>query len=249
MSELVWLYAVAAAAPGPLEGIESRPVRAIDEGGLVAIVSDVPADEYEQAVLDEKVRDGDWLTPRATAHQAVNAALLAGVDALLPVPFGTIYRTDERVREMLRTRAEELRAKLAALRGASEFVLALYRDTVQAASHLLSVRASMEPVAAGSGRRYLEEKKAEGERRLELRRLDEEAALAARHAIERVTKRGFDEPIADPATDLIARTTYVVRRDDEHRLHDAIGGFNSDWRMRGYELRATGPWPPYRSAA
>jgi hypothetical protein len=31
-------------------------------------------------------------------------------------------------------------------------------------------------------------------------------------------------------------------------MKDAMHGFNADWNERGYALRATGPWPPYRSS-
>lgn len=263
--DLLWLYAVAgseagAFASGAYAGIEGRPVRAVEEGGLVALVSDVPADAYEQAALDEAVRDGRWLTPRATAHQAVNAEAHQTIEAVLPVPFGTIYRTDDRVREMLRTRAEELRAKLASLRGRSEWVVGLYRDTVRAAQHLAQVRDALahaltrtgapaaEPVLAGPGRSYLEARRNDSERRAELRGLDEEVAAAAHHALGRVSKLAFEESVIEDAGDLVARTTYLVRGEDEHRLADAIDGFNADWEVRGYELRAAGPWPPYRSS-
>ena len=256
---LIWLYAVASGPFGNATGIEGRAVRAIDEGGLVALVSDVPEDAYEQAALDESVRDGEWLTPRATAHQDVNAAAHAAADAVLPVPFGTIYRSDDGVRAMLRERADELRAKLEQVRGRSEWVLALYRDTPRAAEHFSKVREALEhkePVTAGPsnlpggpGRRYLEERKSDSARRGELRRLDEEANVAAQHALGRVSKRSFEEPVLDDSRDLVARATYLVRRSDEHRLHDAMRLFNADWQERGYELRATGPWPPYRSAA
>jgi len=233
------------------EGVDGLPVRAIAEGGIVALVSDVPAEAFDQPALDDNVRDGRWLTPRATAHQAVNASAHAALDASLPVPFGTIYRSDDRIREMLRSRAEELRAKLAALRGRSEWVVGVHRDTVRAAEHLAQVRdalARSAPAPASPGRRYLEKRRDETEMRAELRRLDEEASIASRHALARVSKSSFEEPVVEEAGDLVARTTYVLRGEDEHRFSDAIDGFNADWKARGYELRATGPWPTYRSS-
>jgi hypothetical protein len=256
---LVYVYAVAGpdaatwiAAERP-KGLERGAVRAIEiaENGLAAIVSDVPAEDYAQTALDEHVRDGRWLTPRATAHQSVNAELHAAVDAALPVPFGTIYVTEDRVREMLRARAEELRAKLASVRGQAEWVVGLHREVVQAAEHLAKVGDAMahrEHVTAGPGRRYLEEKQAEGARRTELRGLDEAAAASAHEMLARVSRHSFEEPVVEEAGDLIARTTYLLRREDEHRLEDAIQRFNGDWQDRGYELRVTGPWPPYRSS-
>ena len=250
---LVYLYAIVGddgATFRDRSGIDGRSVRAIAEGGLVALVSDVPAESFDQPALDENVRDGRWLTPRATAHQAVNAAAHAVLAASLPVPFGTIYRSDERIREMLRSRADELRAKLTAVRGRSEWVVGLHRDTVQAGEHLAEMRDAISHagVPGGPGRTYLEKRRDEGELRAELRRLDEEASLAARHAVGRVSKSAYDEPIVEDAGDIVARTTYVLRGEDEHRFADAVDGFNADWKVRGYELRASGPWPTYRSS-
>jgi len=250
---LVYLYAISGEDGTTFtgrSGIEGQPVRGVREGGLVALVSDVPADPYDQPALDQNVRDGAWLTPRATSHQTVNAAAHAFLASTLPVPFGTIYRSDDRIREMLRARAEELRAKLTSLRGRSEWVVAVHRDTVQAAEHLAQVRDAMAHVSptTSPGRRYLEKKRDEGELRAELRRLDEEASLAAHHALARVSKSAFEEPIVEDAGDIVARTTYVLRGEDEHRFADTVDGFNADWRPRGYELRASGPWPTYRSS-
>jgi hypothetical protein len=255
---LVYLYAVAGSdarewvdAEHP-RGLERRAVRVVTEGELAAIVSDVPADEYAQETLDASVRDGRWLTPRATTHQAVNAAAHAATAAVLPVPFGTIYRTDERVREMLGSRAEELRAKLATVRGQAEWVVGVHRDLVRAAEHLSQMSDAMahreHVTAGGPGRRFLEDKRSETAQRAELRGLDEEAGASAQQIVSRVSRHAFVEPVVADAGDLIARFTYLVRRSDEHRLHDAADHFNADWQDRGYELRLTGPWPPYRSS-
>jgi len=254
---LVYVYAVAGAdaaawiAAERPKGLERRALRAVEEGALAAIVSDVPVEDYTQSALDERVRDGRWLTPRATAHQSVNAAAHVALESVLPVPFGTIYRGDDRVREMLRARAEELRAKLVSVHGQAEWVVGLYRDVAEAAEHLSKVSDAMahrEHVTAGPGRRYLEEKQAESARRTELRGLDEAAAASAHQMLARVSRHSFEEPVVEEAGDLIARTTYLLRRVDAHRLDDAVQRFNDDWRDRGYELRATGPWPPYRSS-
>lgn len=252
---LVYVYAVAAKTAAEWiarerpRGLEGATLRAIAEGELAAIASDVPLDDYEQAALDEHVRDGRWLTPRATAHQDVNAAAHRALDAVLPVPFATIFTTEDRVREMLRERAAELQAKLVSVRGQAEWVVGLYRDLPRAAEHLSEVGDAMaDRDAGGPGRRYLEEKRAEASRRTELRGLDAEAARSAHEMLGRVSRHSFEEPVVEDAGDLIARTTYLVRGQDAHRLHDTVERFNRDWAERGYGLRATGPWPPYRTS-
>lgn len=251
---LVYLYAIA----GPdgsrvrtTDAIEGRPVRTLETSGLVALVSDVPETAFEQTALDEHVRDPEWLTPRATAHQSVNAAALEQTEAALPVPFGTIFRSDERVIEMLAGRADELKARLAAVRGRTEWVVGVHRDTPQAAEHLSRLSdavAGREPAAVSAGRRYLEARKDEAARRERLRRLDVEAADGAHASLSRVSTRAFDEPVVADAGDLVARMTYLVRRDDDARFRSAVEDYNAEWRERGYELRASGPWPVYRSS-
>lgn len=253
---LVYMYAVAGedaarwVGQEKPRGLEQGDVRAITESGLAALVSDVPAGSYDQGAIDESVGDEAWLTPRATTHQAVNAAAHASLDAVLPVPFATIFTTEDRVREMLRARAEELRAKLVGVRGQSEWVVGLYRDLAQAAEHLSRVSDAVahKPHDTGPGRRYLEQKGSETSRRAELGGLDQAAAGSANEMLARVSRHSFEEPVVQEIGELVARTTYLVRREDEHRLEDAIRRFNDDWHDRGYELRATGPWPPYRSS-
>lgn len=253
---LVYMYAVAGEDAArwtmreKLKGLEQGDVRAITESGLAALLSDVPSTSYDQGAIDESVSDEQWLTPRATTHQAVNAAAHAALDAVLPVPFATIFTTEDRVREMLRTRAQELRAKLVGVRGQSEWVVGLYRDLPRASKHLSEVSDAVahRPHDSGPGRRYLEQKGSETSRRAELVGLDQAAAGSAGEMLARVSKHSFEEPVVQEIGELVARTTYLVRREDEHRLDDTIRRFNADWRDRGYELRATGPWPPYRSS-
>ncbi len=254
---LVYMYAIGAEDAARWierskpKGLEQGELRAITGSGLAAVVSDVPEESYGQAAIDQSVSDEEWLTPRATTHQTVNAAAHASLDAVLPVPFATIFTTEDRVREMLRTRAEELRAKLVGVRGQAEWVVGLYRDLAQAGEHLSQVRdavAHKQHDSGGVGRRYLEQKGAETSRRAELGGLDQAAVGSAHEMLARVSRHGFEEPVVQEAGELVARTTYLVRREDEHRLEETIRRFNADWHDRGYELRSTGPWPPYRSS-
>ena len=112
--ELRYLYAVATAnaeaaiAGANLRGIDGGRVEAIVEGDLLAATSPVPASDYEEDPLNERLQDLEWLAPRAAAHQDVNGKLLELADAVVPLAFGAIYRDAEGVRELLRTRSEDL---------------------------------------------------------------------------------------------------------------------------------------------
>src|SRR5207248_2741369 len=110
-----------------VRGIDERPVRTIVGGALAAVTSDVDEDAYGTDALNERVRDLEWLTPRAAAHQAVNARLLEIADAVVPLAFGALYRDDDRVRDMLRDGGASLSMRVKALTGRAEWVVTVTR--------------------------------------------------------------------------------------------------------------------------
>ena len=66
-----------------------------------------------------------WLEPRAVEHQNVNYRLHDAVEAMIPLAFGTVFRNDDRVRQVLRERSGPLTERLEVVRGCGEWVLAL----------------------------------------------------------------------------------------------------------------------------
>ena len=102
--ELRYLYAVASARAGApiaaanLRGIDGGRVEGIVEGRLLGATSSVPASDYEEAPLNQRLQDLEWLAPRAASHQEVNGKLLELTDAVIPLAFGAIYRDADGVR-------------------------------------------------------------------------------------------------------------------------------------------------------
>src|ERR671937_579315 len=110
---LRYVYGIAPAAAAPaieragLAGIDASRVRAIAERELAAVASDLPEEEWRDDVLNERIRDLDWLTPRAASHHDVNARALEIAGALIPLSFGTLYRGDDRVHDAAARQAFE----------------------------------------------------------------------------------------------------------------------------------------------
>jgi len=93
VTTLVYLYAVLShSVDAPVEGIDGARVRWIVHDGLAAAVSDVASEDFE---------DMTWLGPRAISHQDVNASLFEASEAIVPLAFGTVFRDDDRVRQLL----------------------------------------------------------------------------------------------------------------------------------------------------
>jgi gas vesicle protein GvpL/GvpF len=253
MSPLRYVYGIARASDAErvlsagLAGIEASPVGCVVEGKLLAAASDVDEAEWSEAALNTHLRDLDWLAERAAQHQAVNGRLLELLGTVLPLSFGTIYRDDERVREMLSEDATVRSAQLDSLDGHAEWVVTVSRDA-DAPADDATLRALDEKIAASPpGRAFLLDKQRGTTLSRAVERNDSDAASAALGVLEELAVRTYQEPVVTGGTDAVAlRASILVARDREPALAKAIGELESRLGARGYRVRASGPWPAYR---
>jgi len=252
-ASLVYLYAVLAAPlDAEIAGIDGQPVRWVTAHDLTAAVSDVPSEDFEEEPLNDRVRDMNWLGPRAVVHQDVNARLFELAEAALPLAFGTVFRDDERVRQLLVERSAELRAQLERVRGCAEWVVALHllrepnADEVTAASPAVqSLRAQID--ASSAGRAHLLRRQLANLERDESRRIQVEAASEVLHALESVVVGAFKEPLpTDSVERPLLRASVLVRRTAEDDFLNEVDRLRARWPEPTYRLLLTGPWPPYR---
>lgn len=256
MSDLRYVYAIVPATAAPvvgaagLVGIDDASVRVIVEGAFAAPTSDLPADEYGAEVLNERVRDLDWLTPRAAAHQEVNERLLEIADAVLPLSFGTLYVDDGRVRHMLREDVEARARRLASLAGRAEWVVTVTRDDGNADASDEVHELEREIASSTPGRAFLLEKRRASVAKAATERADAEAARRAEDALATIAERTYREPVARGGADaVVIRISLLAPRANAERVDAVLAGLGDELEPRGYHARASGPWPAYRFGA
>ena len=250
---LVYLYAVVG-EPFDLDilGIDEQPVRWVEDGGLAAAVSDVPATDFEEEPLNANVRDMGWLGPRAVAHQDVNARLFEAADSVVPLAFGAVFRNDERVRDLLTEKAAELRAQLARVRGCAEWVVALHllrepdsEDVAAASPAVQSLRKEIE--SSSPGRAHLLRRQLANLERDESKRIQAESAGHVVEALRTVAVDVFKEPLpTDSVERPLLRASVLVRREAAGLFMDRVDEVRRRWPEPTYRLLLTGPWPAYR---
>jgi hypothetical protein len=255
VSTLVYLYAVLPRSVDASEkGIDGAPVRWIRHDGLAAAVSDVSGEDFEEAPLNEHVRDMSWLGPRAIAHQDVNAWLFEASEAIVPLAFGTVFRDDERVLQLLIEQSSALADQLARVRGCAEWVVALHllrepdpREVAAASPALQALRTEIE--TSGPGRAHLLKQRLTTLERDESRRLQSEAATRLLDALRTCSVAVFQEPLpTDSVERPLLRASVLVRRDAEIAFVEEVERLHRQWPEPTYRLLLTGPWPPYRFA-
>lgn len=258
---LVYLYAITAAADAPQalgddapQGISGHPVAAVVEGPLAAIVGPVPAGEFDEAPLNANLSDLEWLAPRAEAHQRVNAHVAERAGASLPLSFGAVFRSEDSLRALMRERQSEMSERLESVRGCTEWIVTVRRDSTRAEAALESHDASLtharaELNASAPGRRYLLERQLGDLRRRALRAADADVAREVAEAASRAARRVHAEPLVaatEAALPAVTRLSALIARGAESQFWDALDALDQRWRVRGYEVERSGPWPVYR---
>jgi hypothetical protein len=221
----------------------ASPVFVLDDDGLGAIVSEVPLAEFGDEALRSNLEEVSWVAAKVRAHEDVleRAAREAPV---LPLRFGTIYRSLDRVRDFLAGERRDLASTLEQLGGKREWgVKSLVdHDRLGQAVHASDPRAAElaeATEAKPAGTAYLGRKRLE--RHLEAR-ADQLAARLAGEAHERlaaVAERAVLERTAG------LKGAYLVdeaRDDDFRRVLEDVG---REYEPFGIRFELTGPWPPY----
>jgi hypothetical protein len=231
-----------------ITGIDGTPVRTIADGPFAAVSSELDGDEYGESHINDRVRDLDWLTPRAAAHQDVNARVLDLVGVVLPLSFGALYRDLAGVREMLGEDAAARKARLDELAGRAEWVVTVLRDAGTVPPDADEVR-ELEREIAGStpGRGFLLEKRRTAVASAAAERADRDAADLAQTLLQDVTERSYREPVAKGGADVVVlRLSLLAPRRRAADVDGAIASLGTRLDRSGYRVRASGPWPAYR---
>jgi hypothetical protein len=234
----LYVYGVVSAKAQPEgTGIGSRPVEVVPEGDVAALVSAVPADEFGEASLRERLEDAAWLERTAREHEDTLERALAGA-AVIPFRLCTIYESRDGLREFLSAHGPALADLLRRLDGRVELGVKAY-----------FAAAAAERDEPASGREYLLRRQREREEAEEAGRFKTECARASHERLAAAAEEARANPPQPPelsgrTEEMLLNGAYLVRRDDG-RLTDAVADLASLYGPHGVTYEVTGPWPPY----
>ncbi|MET7298848.1 GvpL/GvpF family gas vesicle protein [Embleya sp. NPDC005575] len=258
-----WVYAIlpgsTAAVSADVVGVAGEPPHVVRAGSLAAIVGSVPAGEFSEDILQERLGDLSWLESSVRAHHRVVEAA-AHTGTVLPLRFATIYRDDERVREMLGRRETAFTTALSRLSDRAEWGVKAYADpeVLAAAPDERSPEADTaapderSPEPDSPGTTYLLHKRARQRQRENAG--DRAAAYAERihatlaaYAAHAVLHPPQDAGLARYQGWMVLNASYLT--DDARAGEFASTVANLDGRFPGIRLELSGPWPAYSFVA
>jgi hypothetical protein len=236
-------------------GIDGAPVHLLRLGDVAAVVGTADAATYEEARLNERLRDLRWVGERGVRHEAV-LNRLADAGPVVPLKLFSLHRDVEAVATRVRGDAARLRGVLERLRGRREWGVRLARsdagDAVLAGASPALAALDAQIAAAAPGTAYLLRRKRESAAEEALRGA---AAALAHDAFERLAAAAEDAvavPLAAPAAGKPARLAldayFLVAEAHAEGFRGAVGRVAADAAARGLEAQFTGPWPFYHFA-
>jgi FAD/FMN-containing dehydrogenase len=256
MNTFRYVYAVTrpfdGALPEELHGVAGESPRLLRHADLVAVVSAVPADDFDELPLRARLEDLDRLAETARAHQAVVAALTS-VTCPLPLRLATVCRDDSGVRRLLEEGHDRFVRTLERLDGRVEWGVKVYAETPAAppAQRPAPVDQDDSAPPAPTGRDYLrrrlrERRSREGTWELAdavSRRLHEELS---RHAEAGLLHRPQQAQLSKVPGQNVLNAAYLVPREHSAEFVAHLDQLRPDRPDVRVEL--TGPWAPYSFA-
>lgn len=239
-------------------GLEDAAVALEPKGSLAALISTLSRGTYDSSVLETHTADVDWVGPRAVAHDRVLTwASDRWNGAVVPFPMFSIFSSRGAVEKMLADRGEELGTALDRARRGREYALRVYRVDAEMLAAMASLSPRLRELAAEAegakpGQRYLLERKLEGEKKSEMRRVsaelvDEIVNGLTPHsvAVER-SPIPRDAATREPARgQMVLNASFQVAPPKFAEFQATMSELVHQHTAHGLRFDFTGPWPPY----
>jgi hypothetical protein len=227
-------------APPPALGRPAR--RSTPARRLWAAVADAPRAHFSAPAIARGLRDVDWVSRAAVAHEAVVESFRSA-DALLPMKLFTIFASDARAVAHLEDQGARIDELLGRVAGHDEWgvrvALQRPRTIANPPGASRAPRSGAEYLTRKKGLRDLVSAQAETAHDV-VSRLYDRLAGQARLASRRAT---LDQ--AGPAGPMLLDAAFLVTRARAATFRAKVALEAKTLAPHGYRLTMTGPWPPY----
>lgn len=237
--------------PG-IDGV--TPTFTLSHRNLCALVSRVPLDEYNEETLNERVKDLKWLAPRVQRHEEIVRSVM-GCCPVLPVRFGTLYTSDERVLRILRNGYETFCSFLEFVQDKEEWGVKVYADeerirNVAAGEGELIRELDRRLSSATPGEAYLlRRKRDELVQREVLRLLDHRTDKIYQQVLCWSVEGRRNKLLSKRATgkeqNMILNAALLILKPEVASFKERIDGLAATHEEDGLSFEISGPWPPY----
>jgi len=210
--------------------------------GLWLVVADAPLSQWSGARIEAGLRDLDWVSRCAVAHEAVVEHVARTGATVVPTKMFTLFGDDARAIAHVTRMRRKLDTLLRRVSGRQEWGLRVTLDERRA----LARATGSGDGASASGTAFLLRKKAEKDA---AQRLAAQARVEADRLFDHFAGRADDarrrSPGADTPGRLLLEAAFLVPVARARAFRAEIARRARALAPDGYDLNLSGPWPPY----
>jgi hypothetical protein len=251
-----YLYAVVASAAEPrVAGAPAGPpgmgpLRWLSVGnGLWLAAADAPLPRYGSAAIEKGLKDLDWVSACALAHERV-VEHVSALGGAIPMKLFTLFSSDERALAELGRAKARLRTVLRRIEGRQEWGV---RVSVDEATARTRARARAQQAAGGlsAGAGFLTRKRQEHKEVRDIVDLGRTAADEVFQAVARHSDESQRRPplAAEPGLRLLLDAAFLVPTRRVAAFRESVRRQAERLAPHGYRVVLTGPWPAYNFVA
>ncbi|MEM6641783.1 MAG: GvpL/GvpF family gas vesicle protein [Bacteroidota bacterium] len=226
----------------------------ISSEGLCADFDLVSEKEFGQAAIEKNLKDIAWVNEKVLQHQN-RLSSLAAKHNVIPLKFGSIFKSEEAVKSMLSRRKEEFSLLLRRFEGKREWGLKLfYEESItkqRQIDHSSDLQAIDQQInSANDGSAFLLKKKREEL----LKRLVKQALNEVRTEIyETITsitpdtkvQKELDKKLTGRDDINLLNLSMLASSSESDLLKSQLSDLADSLKQDGIIAELSGPWPPY----
>lgn len=228
-----------------IPGMEDSLCQIIQTRDLGMLTSEVPNSMYNEAALSRNLHDLAWVEACAVKHEQALLEIME-LTTVIPLPFCTIFTSEEHIREQLEHNHDQFRREIDRLRGYHEMQLRLLVNPQLLHEHL--IKADRDSKYQG-GNNYLLRRQWEKNLEMAEEQLIGDHGESLYQALKRIAKetrlQGLEESAREDGLRVIFTAWFLVADKDHKPWNEQIQAFDEETDIYGFVVEIAGPFPPY----
>lgn len=274
MDKGLYLYCIRAKTDSKFStiGIDGGEIFTVPYQDLEAVVSEVSLEEFGSEEIQKKAQeDLGWIKEKAQIHEKVIEEAMKlksppfplgkdplenrGLKTVIPMKFGTIFKTKENLEETLKKYYYQFKENLKNLAGKQEWALKVYLNRKSFEKEIKKVS----PVVQEKEKEI--SAMPEGVAYFMQRQIDDTVSKEADKAIENYTESFFEglkryavagtkgkileKELTGKSLPMVLNAIFLVSEEKLEDFIKEIDKLNRDYKPKGFNFEYSGPWPPY----
>ncbi len=254
MGNLLYIYCITLREPDLKNSDLCDDIFCIRHNDIYAAARLVSSDEFGETNIEKNLCKMGWVIPRVKAHMNINRIIMKNM-TIVPFKFGTIFKTEESLKEMIDEYTPQLMDNIYKLNDKEEWALKIYcnmnilNKKISETSERIKQH-DQKIFCSGPGKAFLLKKKRDELIACETNKiLDDYIKYCfdkfSSQSHEAVINKLFTENANLHKNKMIFNSSYLLFKKNVNGFFDTIEELKKEYSETGFEFEYSGPWPPF----